>query len=89
MKVKWKTEKVQVAEGATIFDSFAVVKSSFKPQQDFRDSMVEMIRAKRIRQPEELQELLACYLTLNHDGHHELIIKVFQEVWFELNGGVY
>ncbi|KAL0398423.1 UNVERIFIED_CONTAM: Transcription repressor OFP5 [Sesamum radiatum] len=89
MKVKRETAKVQVAEGATIFDSFAVVKSSFNPQQDFRDSMVEMIRAKRIRRPEELQELLACYLTLNHDGHHELIIKVFQEVWFELNGGVY
>ncbi|KAL0305586.1 UNVERIFIED_CONTAM: Transcription repressor OFP5 [Sesamum radiatum] len=79
IKVQRKTAKVQVAEGATIFDSFAVVKSSFNPQQDFRDSMVEMIRAKRIRQPEELQELLACYLTLNHDGHHELIIKVFQE----------
>ncbi|KAL0363500.1 UNVERIFIED_CONTAM: Transcription repressor OFP5 [Sesamum calycinum] len=80
IKVQRKTAKVQVAEGATIFDSFAVVKSSFNPQQDFRDSMVEMIRAKRIRRPEELQELLACYLTLNHDGHHELIIKVFQEL---------
>ncbi|KAK4440087.1 Transcription repressor OFP4 [Sesamum alatum] len=89
MKVKRKTAKVQVAEGPTIFDSFAVVKSSFNPQQDFRDSMVVMMRAKQIRRPEELQELLAAYLTLNRDRHHELIIKVFQEVWFELNRGVY
>ncbi|KAL0352936.1 UNVERIFIED_CONTAM: Transcription repressor OFP8 [Sesamum angustifolium] len=89
IKVQRKTAKVQVAEGATIFDSFAVVKSSFNPQQDFRNSMVEMIRAKRIRRLEELQELLACYLTRNHDGHHELIIKVFQEVCFELNEGVH
>ncbi|KAL2925588.1 Transcription repressor OFP5 [Bienertia sinuspersici] len=43
--------------------SFAVVKSSRDPQQDFRDSMIEMIMEKRIRQPEELEELLACFLT--------------------------
>ncbi|KAI3456108.1 hypothetical protein Pfo_012771 [Paulownia fortunei] len=89
MKLKKKETKEQVAEGRTIFDSFAEVKSSFNPQQDFRDSMVEMITEKGIRGPEALEELLACYLTLNCDGYHDLIIKVFQQVWFELSGVVY
>ncbi|KAI3466772.1 hypothetical protein Pfo_023435 [Paulownia fortunei] len=86
MKLKKKERKEQVEEGKTIFDSFAVVKSSFNPQQDFRDSMVEMIREKGLSQHEDLEELLACYLTLNCDEYHDLIIKVFRQVWFELNG---
>lgn len=84
-----KETKEQAMEGRTTFNRFAVVKSSFNPQHDFRDSMVEMIREKGIRRPEELEELLACYLTLNCDEYHDLIIKVFQQVWFELSGGVY
>ncbi|KAK6124260.1 hypothetical protein DH2020_042012 [Rehmannia glutinosa] len=71
--------------GRTIYDSFAEVKSSFNPQQDFRDSMVEMISEKGITRSDELEELLACYLTLNCDGYHELIIKVFRQVCFELS----
>ncbi|PIN06692.1 hypothetical protein CDL12_20755 [Handroanthus impetiginosus] len=87
MKSKKKMEKKeQMLEGKTIFDSFAVVKSSFNPQKDFRDSMVEMIREKGIEHPQELEELLACYLTLNRDEYHDLIIKVFRKVWYELNG---
>ncbi|KAK6124170.1 hypothetical protein DH2020_042079 [Rehmannia glutinosa] len=72
-------------KGRTIYDSFAEVKSSFNPQQDFRDSMVEMISEKGITRSDELEELLACYLTLNCDGYHELIIKVFRQVCFELS----
>ncbi|KAL2524283.1 Transcription repressor OFP4 [Abeliophyllum distichum] len=80
MKSKKKTKE------KAVFDSFAVVKCSSAPEQDFRDSMVEMIREKGIRRPDELEELLACYLTLNCDKYHDLIIKVFQQVWlFELN----
>ncbi|GAB4827174.1 hypothetical protein Ancab_034064 [Ancistrocladus abbreviatus] len=65
-------------------ESFAVVKCSLNPQQDFRESMLEMIIEKRIRTPEKLEELLACYLTLNLDEHHDMIIKVFRQVWYEL-----
>ncbi|CAI9760147.1 unnamed protein product [Fraxinus pennsylvanica] len=84
-KYKKKTREKGVG-GSTVFDNFAVVKCSFAPEQDFRDSMVEMIREKGIRRPDELEELLACYLTLNCDKYHDLIIKVFQQVWlFELN----
>ncbi|KAF5810837.1 putative transcription factor OFP family [Helianthus annuus] len=66
-------------------DSFAVLKRSFDPQQDFRESMMEMIMENGIRRREELEELLACYLTLNCDEYHDLIVKVFKDVWLELN----
>lgn len=83
-KIK-KVAKEGTLKSTTAFDSFAVVKSSVDPEQDFMNSMVEMITAKGIQQPEELEELLACYLTLNHDEHHDLIITVFRQVWFDLN----
>lgn len=66
-------------------ERFAVVKCSRDPQRDFRESMMEMIVERRIRQSEDMEELLACYLTLNSEEYHDLIIKVFRQVWFELN----
>ncbi|KAF5476386.1 hypothetical protein F2P56_008109 [Juglans regia] len=65
-------------------DSFAVVKSSLDPQRDFRDSMVEMIVEKNIKASKDLEDLLACYLSLNSDEYHDLIIKVFKQIWFDL-----
>ncbi|KAK7390230.1 hypothetical protein VNO78_25529 [Psophocarpus tetragonolobus] len=64
--------------------SFAVVKSSFDPQKDFKESMVEMIVEKNIRASKDLEDLLACYLSLNSDEYHDLIIKVFKQIWFDL-----
>ncbi|URE09034.1 hypothetical protein MUK42_22179 [Musa troglodytarum] len=66
-------------------ERFAVVKCSRDPQRDFRESMVEMIWQKGIGRPEEMESLLACYLSLNSDEHHDVIVKVFRQVWFELN----
>ncbi|KAG6530408.1 transcription repressor OFP1-like [Zingiber officinale] len=66
-------------------ERFAVVKCSCDPQRDFKESMVEMIWQKGIGRPEELESLLACYLSLNSDEHHDVIVKVFRQVWFELN----
>ncbi|KAL6562042.1 hypothetical protein OROGR_003049 [Orobanche gracilis] len=74
-----------IGSSTTIYDSFAEVKDSFNPQQDFRDSMVEIICEIGIRRPEELEDLLTCYLNLNCDEHHHLIIKVFQQVLLELS----
>ncbi|KAK8571440.1 hypothetical protein V6N12_027529 [Hibiscus sabdariffa] len=65
--------------------SLAVVKSSYDPGRDFRESMVEMIVENKIRTSKELEELLACYLSLNSDEYHELIIQVFKQIWFDLN----
>ncbi|GER28460.1 ovate family protein [Striga asiatica] len=81
-----KEEKKGMEEGKTVFNDFAVVKNSFDPQRDFMDSMIEMIREKGIWRPEDLEELLACYLALNSDEYHGIIIKVFRKVWFELKG---
>ncbi|PON46944.1 Ovate protein family, C-terminal [Parasponia andersonii] len=88
-KTKAKKEKimtrVQSRTEAGVLESFAVVKCSYDPQKDFKDSMVEMVMEKKIREPEELEQLLACYLTLNSDEYHDVIIKVFRQVWYELD----
>lgn len=68
----------------SLSDSLAIVKSSFDPQRDFRDSMVEMIVENNIRASKDLEDLLACYLSLNADEYHDLIIKVFKQIWFDL-----
>ncbi|KAF7825433.1 transcription repressor OFP1 [Senna tora] len=65
----------------SLSDSFAVVKASFNPQRDFRESMVEMIVENNIRASKDLEDLLACYLSLNSDEYHDLIIKVFKQIW--------
>ncbi|KAL4271212.1 hypothetical protein GQ457_13G027130 [Hibiscus cannabinus] len=65
--------------------SMAVVKSSYDPERDFRESMVEMIVKNKIRTSKEMEELLACYLSLNSDEYHELIIQVFKQIWFDFN----
>ncbi|EYU28123.1 hypothetical protein MIMGU_mgv1a025991mg [Erythranthe guttata] len=91
VKKKFKKREAKEQEGGdsrTVFDSCAVRKCSFNPQQDFRESMVEMIVEKRIQRPEELEELLVSYLTLNSDVYHNLIIKVFQQVWLEISRGI-
>ncbi|CAF1710702.1 hypothetical protein Bca4012_007323 [Brassica carinata] len=67
-------------------ESFAVVKCSSDPQKDFRDSMVEMIMENGIiNHPEELKELLVCYLRLNTNEYHDMIINVFQQVHSDLH----
>jgi uncharacterized protein (TIGR01568 family) len=67
-------------------ERFAVVRRTRDPQRAFRASMVEMIASKRmVGRPEDLETLLACYLSLNADEHHDCIVKVFRQVWFELN----
>ncbi|KAL6337572.1 hypothetical protein AAG906_037165 [Vitis piasezkii] len=68
----------------SLSDSFAIVKSSFDPQRDFRDSMMEMIVENNIRASKDLEELLACYLSLNSDEYHDIIIKVFKQIWFDI-----
>ncbi|RZC63054.1 hypothetical protein C5167_024821 [Papaver somniferum] len=69
---------------SNVSDSFAVIKSSFDPQRDFRESMVEMIVENDLRKSGDLEELLACYLSLNSNEYHDIIVKVFQQIWFDL-----
>ncbi|KAG7542315.1 Ovate protein family C-terminal [Arabidopsis thaliana x Arabidopsis arenosa] len=76
---------IETADGGMKNESFAVVKCSSDPQKDFRDSMIEMIMENGINHPEELKELLVCYLRLNTDEYHEMIISVFQQVHNDFN----
>ncbi|KAK8696950.1 hypothetical protein V6N13_113118 [Hibiscus sabdariffa] len=62
-------------------DSFAVVKRSSDPYNDFRTSMVEMIVERQMFGAEELEQLLQCFLSLNSHRHHRIIIEVFTEIW--------
>jgi uncharacterized protein (TIGR01568 family) len=72
------------AAAVSELERFAVVRRTRDPQREFRASMVEMIASKRmVGRPEELETLLACYLSLNADEHHDCIVKVFRQVWFE------
>ncbi|KAI3987169.1 hypothetical protein MKX01_031653 [Papaver californicum] len=68
----------------SVSDSFAIIKSSFDPQRDFRESMVEMIVENNLRKSGDLEELLACYLLLNSNEYHDIIVEVFQQIWFDL-----
>eukprot|EP00268_Persea_americana_P008353 TRINITY_DN13233_c0_g1_i1.p1 TRINITY_DN13233_c0_g1~~TRINITY_DN13233_c0_g1_i1.p1 ORF type:complete len:372 (-),score=73.44 TRINITY_DN13233_c0_g1_i1:131-1246(-) len=68
----------------SVSESFAVVKSSLDPKRDFRESMLEMIVENNIRASKDLEDLLACYLSLNSNEYHDVIVKVFEQIWFDL-----
>lgn len=73
-----KTRKKRVTQG------FVIVKSSFDPQKDFTDSMLEMIVENNIWASRDLEELLTCYLSLNSDEYHDMIVEVFEQIRFHL-----
>lgn len=66
--------------------SVAIVKESIDPDKDFKESMMEMIIEHNMSTKEEFEQLLACYLSLNPGTYHELIAKVFEQIWFEITG---
>ncbi|KAF8715787.1 hypothetical protein HU200_026737 [Digitaria exilis] len=68
--------------GVVVESPLAVVRRTRDPQRAFRESMVEMM-ASTSGGAEEVERLLACYLSLNADEHHDCIVKVFRQVWFE------
>jgi len=88
-KLKMNKEREEIVEETETsgLESFAMIKSSLDPKQDFRNWMIEMITENQISRPEEMEDLLACYLTLNADEYHDLIIKVFRQVWFDMRQG--
>ncbi|GLU13706.1 hypothetical protein SLE2022_303220 [Rubroshorea leprosula] len=62
-------------------ESFAVVKRSEDPYEDFKRSMVEMILEKQMFEEKDLEQLLQCFLSLNSQQHHEVIVQAFVEIW--------
>ncbi|XP_010911483.2 uncharacterized protein [Elaeis guineensis] len=78
------TEKKETA--AVARSGFAVVKRSSNPYEDFRSSMAEMILERRMREPEDLEQLLHSYLSLNSPTHHAVILEAFAGTWEAIFG---
>lgn len=83
-KVQAYARKSVSSRNRNLSGSFAVVKSSMDPQTDFQDSMMEMIVENNIRASKDLEDLLACYLQLNSNQYHDLIVKAFEQIWFDM-----
>ncbi|KAM7265462.1 hypothetical protein ACFE04_003145 [Oxalis oulophora] len=77
------TSKLRRRNSSSSSSSFAVVKCSYDPHRDFKESMLEMIVHNNIRASKDLEDLLACYLSLNSHQYHHLIIQVFKQIWFD------
>ncbi|XP_021716779.1 transcription repressor OFP1-like [Chenopodium quinoa] len=69
---------------SSLLDNFAIVKSSLDPQRDFKESMMEMIQENNIREFKDLEDLLACYLSLNCKEYHPVIVKAFEHIWLKI-----
>lgn len=67
-------------------ESFAVVKRSENPYDDFKRSMMEMILEKQMFGESDLEQLLQCFLSLNSRFHHGVIVDAFSEIWDTMFG---
>ncbi|CAL9081382.1 unnamed protein product [Musa textilis] len=76
--------KMAMRQRRAVSGSLVIIKSSSNPRRDFTRSMVEMIVENNLHELKDLEELLACYLSLNSEEYHEDIITVFEHVWFAL-----
>ncbi|XWS25743.1 hypothetical protein CRYUN_Cryun27aG0093700 [Craigia yunnanensis] len=73
-------EPPRTAEGK-VRESFAVVKKSEHPYEDFKRSMLEMILEKQMFEAKDLEQLLQCFLSLNSRQYHGTIVEAFNEIW--------
>lgn len=78
-----KTTVTRSVEGK-VKESFAVVKKSKDPYEDFRKSMMEMITEMEMSEAEDLEQLLQCFLALNSRSHHAVIVRAFMEIWQQM-----
>lgn len=62
-------------------ESFAIVKRSSDPYEDFRRSMMDMIVEKQMFERKDLEQLLQCFLSLNSRNYHGIIVQAFSEIW--------
>ncbi|KAI3740919.1 hypothetical protein L2E82_31394 [Cichorium intybus] len=68
------------SNGNRLFVMVAMEKSSYNLREDFRESMIEMITANRISNPKDLRRLLNCYISMNSDEFHSVILEIFHEI---------
>lgn len=62
-------------------ESFAIVKRSDDPYEDFKNSMMDMIVEKQMFEERDLEQLLQCFLSLNSRHYHGVIVQAFAEIW--------
>ncbi|KAG1362365.1 transcription repressor OFP13 [Cocos nucifera] len=80
-----KTGVAAVVEKASFHEeSVALAMASDDPYHDFRASMAEMVEAHQLREWPRLQELLHCYLRLNEEKTHEIIVLAFVDLIMHL-----
>jgi len=79
-----KTKGSRTSPESKTAESFAIVLTSVDPERDFRESMAEMIVENKMKEQKDLEDLLACYLSLNSSEYHGIIIKAFKKTWFHL-----
>ncbi|XP_073017432.1 transcription repressor OFP7-like [Primulina eburnea] len=65
-----------------IKESFAIVKRSDNPYEDFKNSMIDMIVEKQMFEHKDLEQLLQCFLSLNSRHYHVIIIQAFCDAIF-------
>lgn len=85
---KMRRRRRRRSEGSISSTKFIVMmameKCSFDPREDFRDSMVEMIVANKIKEADELRSLLEYYLSMNPREYRSAILEIFYEVCADL-----
>ncbi|KAK9080300.1 hypothetical protein SSX86_000058 [Deinandra increscens subsp. villosa] len=67
--------------GKVMKESMTVVRWSEHPYDDFKKSMLEMVLEKQMFEAKDLEQLLQCFLSLNHRNHHADIVAAFTEIW--------
>lgn len=77
---QYQRREEEEEEGTKFVVMVAMEKCSYDPREDFRESMVEMIMANRLRDPKDLRSLLDYYVSMNSQEYHSLILEVFHEV---------
>lgn len=79
-----RERKRRLKKKGAVEQSVAVVKESWNPYLDFRESMMAMIVEKEIYAWDSLCELLNQFLTLNSPDHHHHILRAFADIWNEV-----
>ncbi|KAK4717266.1 hypothetical protein R3W88_015604 [Solanum pinnatisectum] len=65
-------------------ESVILAMESKDPYLDFKKSMKEMVESQGIKDWDNLQELLACYLKLNGEVNHGFVLGAFVDMLMEL-----
>nr|GEU35012.1 transcription repressor OFP7-like [Tanacetum cinerariifolium] len=67
-------------------ESFAIVKGSKDPYDDFKKSMMEMIMEKQMFKEHDLKQLLQCFVSLNSRSAPPLSFRIDPIISFKSSG---